>query len=307
MIGLIVEEVFPAENESVDIRKMKTIHNKTGSQYLKIVCIFNYSQSARICGIINDKIELASFFEILMKDKSRTKEQLINESSELRKKIATLEEDISNLRKSGTLQAEFASIIKFSEDAIIGKTLDGIITSWNPAAEKIFGYTAQEAIGNPLQILMPPDRKDEEIGIIARIGRGEIIDHFETVRVRKDGSPIDVSVMIAPIKDSAGKVIGASKIARDITERKRAETELEKKRLQLQKALDEVRTLRGIIPICSYCKEIRDDKGYWNKLEKYISEHSEAQFSHGICDKCMKKLYPQFIDSSGKGDKEPEQ
>lgn len=116
-----------------------------------------------------------------------------------------------------------AAIIESSEDAIISKNLDGIITSWNSGAERLFGYTASEAIGRPITMLLPPDRVDEEPGIIARIRRGERIEHYDTVRRRKDGSPIDISLTVSPIKDAGGRIIGASKIARDITERKRAE------------------------------------------------------------------------------------
>jgi PAS domain S-box-containing protein len=99
--------------------------------------------------------------------------------------------------------------------------LDGIITSWNKAAEQLFGYTAEEVIGKPVTILIPSNRPDEEPAILARIRRGERIDHYETVRQRKDGSFVDISLTISPLKDGQGKIIGASKIARDITERKR--------------------------------------------------------------------------------------
>jgi PAS domain S-box-containing protein len=119
-----------------------------------------------------------------------------------------------------------ASIVDSSDDAIISKTLDGIITSWNTGAERLFGYTATEAIGRPIMMIIPLDRHDEERSILARINRGERIDHFDTVRLRKDGTAVDISVSISPVRDSAGKVIGASKIARDITERKRIEREL---------------------------------------------------------------------------------
>ena len=117
----------------------------------------------------------------------------------------------------------FAAIIESSQDAIISKDVDGIITSWNSGAERLFGYTAEEAIGRPVTMLIPPDRIDEEPGIIARIRRGERIDHYDTVRRRKDGSAIDVSLTVSPIKDSSGTIIGASKIGRDITDRKQAE------------------------------------------------------------------------------------
>jgi PAS domain S-box-containing protein len=123
-----------------------------------------------------------------------------------------------------------AAIVNSSEDAIISKTLDGIITSWNPGATRIFGYSAQEVIGKPMLTLFPPERVSEETEILARIGRGESVNHFETVRVRKDGERIDISVSLSPITDKAGKIIGASKIARDITQRKRGEEALQKER-----------------------------------------------------------------------------
>lgn len=122
--------------------------------------------------------------------------------------------------------AHFAAIVASSDDAIIGKTLDSIIHSWNPAAERIFGYSAAEAIGQPMMMLFPPDRLHEEEEIISRIARGETVGHFETVRRRKDGSLVDISATISPIRDREGRVVGASTIARDITEQKRRETEL---------------------------------------------------------------------------------
>jgi len=118
------------------------------------------------------------------------------------------------------------SIVASSDDAIIGKTLDGVIVSWNAGAEKLFGYSAQEALGKPMLMLFPPERVDEEPAILARIGRGERVEHFETIRVRKDGRQIDISATISPLKDANGKIIGASKIARDITERKRAQEKI---------------------------------------------------------------------------------
>ena len=111
----------------------------------------------------------------------------------------------------------FQSLVESSDDAIVSKSLDGIVASWNPGAEAMFGYRPQEMIGQPISVLMPPDRLNEEDEILARLRRGEKVQHFETVRVRKDGRPIHVSVTISPIRDQQGQVIGASKIARDIT------------------------------------------------------------------------------------------
>jgi PAS domain S-box-containing protein len=117
-------------------------------------------------------------------------------------------------------------IVESSDDAIISKGLDGVITSWNPAAHRLFGFTAPEAIGRPLQIIIPPERLHEEPEILARIARGESVDHFETVRVRADGTRVDISATISPVRDAQGHVVGASKIARDITERKAAERKM---------------------------------------------------------------------------------
>ncbi|MFB3818964.1 MAG: PAS domain S-box protein [Candidatus Methylomirabilales bacterium] len=120
-----------------------------------------------------------------------------------------------------------AAIVDSSDDAIISKNLDGIIQTWNRGAERIFGYTAAEAIGRPIAMLIPPERPDEEPGILARIRRGERVDHYETVRIRKDGRRIDISVTISPIREANGRIVGASKIARDISDRKQAERERE--------------------------------------------------------------------------------
>jgi PAS domain S-box-containing protein len=119
-----------------------------------------------------------------------------------------------------------AAIVDCSDDAIISKTLDGIITSWNAGAERLFGYTAKETIGRHISLIIPANRRHEETLILERLSRGERIDHFDTVRVRKDGTALDISLTISPVRDSAGKIIGASKIARDVTERKRIERAL---------------------------------------------------------------------------------
>jgi PAS domain S-box-containing protein len=126
-----------------------------------------------------------------------------------------------------------AAIIESADDAIITKTLDGIITSWNNGAERIFGYTAEEVIGRPVTILIPADHQDEEPAILARLRAGERIEHYETVRVRKDGSLVDISLTVSPIRGPDGHVIGASKIARDISERKRAEAALRSREEEL--------------------------------------------------------------------------
>jgi PAS domain S-box-containing protein len=136
-------------------------------------------------------------------------------------------EDISARKQAHETLARLAAIIDSSDDAIVGKTLAGVITSWNGAAERIFGYTAAEAIGQHICLIVPADRRAEEDDVIARLRRGEKVDHFQTVRQAKDGRRIDISLTISPIRNTRGDVVGASKIARDISERKRAERERE--------------------------------------------------------------------------------
>jgi PAS domain S-box-containing protein len=135
--------------------------------------------------------------------------------------------DITGARKLEEAQARLAAIVDSADDAIIGKTLTSIITSWNRGAERIFGYTAEEAIGKSIRMIIPPERQSEEDEIIARLSKGERIEHFQTERVRKDGTRAKLSLSISPIKDSTGKIIGASKIARDIAEQLQHEEERE--------------------------------------------------------------------------------
>jgi PAS domain S-box-containing protein len=135
--------------------------------------------------------------------------------------------DVTERRKAEEAQARLATIVDSSQDAIISKTLDGVIRSWNAGAERLFDYTAHEAIGQPITLIIPPDRRDEEYEILARISLGERIEHFETVRVSKQGRLIDISLTVSPIRDRDGRIIGASKIARDITDRKRVDKALE--------------------------------------------------------------------------------
>jgi PAS domain S-box-containing protein len=138
----------------------------------------------------------------------------------------TAEESLTNLRSPELARFWLAAIIESADDAIISKTLDGVITSWNEGAQRIFGYTAEEVLGKPIAILIPDDHLNEEPGILARLKAGERIEHYETVRRRKNGTLVEISLTVSPVRDGSGKIIGASKIARDISERKRAEEAL---------------------------------------------------------------------------------
>jgi PAS domain S-box-containing protein len=134
--------------------------------------------------------------------------------------------DVTERKRGEQATRLLAAVVESSHDAIVSKDLDGTITSWNKAAERLFGYTAEEAVGQNILLIIPPGRRDEEITIIERLTRGEQIDHFETVRIGKNGSLLDVALTISPMRDVAGRIVGASKLARDITERKRAEEAL---------------------------------------------------------------------------------
>jgi len=139
--------------------------------------------------------------------------------------ISKIARDIGERRRFDETRARLAAIVESSNDVIVSKSLDGIITSWNVAAERMFGWTAAEAIGRPIMLIIPDDRRPEEDDVLARIRRGERVEHFDTVRRTKDGRLVDVSITVSPVRDSAGRIVGASKIARDITERRRIEEE----------------------------------------------------------------------------------
>jgi PAS domain S-box-containing protein len=142
--------------------------------------------------------------------------------------------DISQRKLAEESQARLAAIVESSDDAIVGKSLGGQILSWNGGAERIFGYTAAEAIGRHITLIIPPERHEEERSILARLARGERVEHFETVRVTKDGRRIDVSLTTSPVRDGSGRIVGASKVARDITARKHSEQERARLYAQLQ-------------------------------------------------------------------------
>jgi len=148
--------------------------------------------------------------------------------------------DITGRKEAEQAAQRFVAIVESSDDAILSKDLNGVITTLNPGAERLFGYTAEELIGRSVTILIPPDRHDEEVHILDRIRRGERIDHYETVRRHKGGSLIDISLTVSPIKDANDRIIGASKIARDITERRRGQ---EQQKLLLREMNHRVKNL----------------------------------------------------------------
>jgi two-component system cell cycle sensor histidine kinase/response regulator CckA len=168
------------------------------------------------------------------------RDYLEREVERLRARIRELAESEAQRARADTTAQRLAAIVESSDDAIVSKDLDGVILTWNGGAERIYGYTADEVRGRPMSLLLPPDRPDEETLILDQIKRGERVDHSETVRVRKDGRRIDVSLSISPIRDQDGIVRGVSHVARDISERKALERQL----LQTQK-LESLGVLAG--------------------------------------------------------------
>jgi PAS domain S-box-containing protein len=165
------------------------------------------------------------------------------------KKTSRCSKSSQNSRTLEEARSQLAAIVEFSNDAIIGKTLDGIITSWNLGAEKIYGYASREILGRSVSILTPPDIPDELPQILKKIKRGERIENYETVRKRKDGKQIDVSLTISPIKDAAGKITGASTIARNITEQKKVNKTLRESEHALQERVKELTCLYSLAKI----------------------------------------------------------
>ena len=204
--------------------------------------------------------------------------------------------DITEARRAEEVQSRLAAIVESSDDAIVSKDLSGIITSWNRAAERMFGYSAKEAIGQPITLIIPPDRKNEEKNILARIGRGERIEHFETVRQRKDGTQLDVSVTISPVRDFSGRVIGASKVARDITTQKRTEKALRESQ-QLYQAVTDASPvliwLSGTDGLCYYF-----NKGWLDFVGRTLEQEAGNGWTENVhpddLDRCVKIYMDNF-------------
>jgi len=215
----------------------------------------------------------------------------------LQRELAMAGERRARKRAEGAMQF-LAALVESSADAIFGKNVDNIIVSWNPSAERLFGYSAEEIIGRPGNMLVPGEHVGEMSEIMKSVLQGETVSEMESARLRKDGSLIPVAVTISPVRNTAGEIIGASSIVRDITQQKQAELDRHKLIQNLIASANRVRTLTGLLPICATCKRIRDDHGYWQQVEKYISLHSEVTFTHSICPTCAQEYERQFDSSS---------
>ncbi|CAD5982684.1 Virulence sensor protein BvgS [Planktothrix tepida] len=179
-----------------------------------------------------------------------------------RTKLIGFLRDISEQKRIEITQSQMAAIIEFSDDAIISKTLDGMVISWNIGAERLFGYTATEMMGQSISILLPPERLSEEAEILERLLHGERIQHFETVRTRKDGSLVPISLTISPVKNTKGEMIGVSKIARDISERKRIEADWRESEERFRSAFENASIGMAIVSL----------KGQWIRVNQALCE-----------------------------------
>jgi PAS domain S-box-containing protein len=244
-----------------------------------------------------------------MQDREKSREQLILEVEYLRKQIQekeknageraqTFEENRRNIigrryadKEVHKSQRNLQSLFNSLDDFLFVLDMEGNIIQVNPVVQERLGYSAEELAGASILKVHPSDRREEAVAIIIDMLAGNSAP-CNIPLMAKGGNLIPVETkFIQGMWDDRDVLFG---ISRDVTERKRAESERERLIAELQKALDEIKTLKGYIPICSYCKKIRDDKGYWEQLEKYISEHTEALFSHGICPDCIKTYFPEI-------------
>jgi PAS domain S-box-containing protein len=205
---------------------------------------------------------------------------------------------MSEPKQAEEITGLLAAIVASSDDAIISKNLDGFITSWNKSAERIFGYTPEEAIGQHITLIIPPERHSEESDILARIRRGERVDHFETVRRRKDGSLLDVSLTISPVRDSSGRVIGASKVARDITAQKQSERALRESEQRFRVITDAspiMVWMAGTDKLCYYF-----NKGWLDFVGRTLEQESGNGWAENLhpedFDRCL-QIYVNNFDA----------
>jgi PAS domain S-box-containing protein len=194
----------------------------------------------------------------------------------LRTKVAFFAEIHRKRRNAEEVSRVLAAVVESSEDAILTKNLDGIISTFNGGAERLFGYKAEEMVGKSVTVLMPPDRQHEGQEILARIRRGERVHHYETVRRRKDGTLVDISLTVSPLKDDQGGIIGASKIARDITERKLAEARLRDSQRQLQDLIE-------AIPAAIYTTDAQGRVTYFNQAAAELAGRTPTVGSDEWC------------------------
>ena len=194
-------------------------------------------------------------------------------------------QDVTGRKQAEQTTSLLAAIVDSSDDAIVSKNLDGTITSWNRSAERLFGYTALEAIGQHITLIVPWERRSEEEDILRRLAQGERVDHFETMRKRKDGTTLDVSLTISPIRDAAGRVIGASKVARDVTERGQA-----------QRALSEQARLLDLSNDAISIRDEADRVTYWNKAATQLYGFTREEALGRVTHELLQTQFPADLE-----------
>ncbi len=202
-----------------------------------------------------------------------------------------ISEDISDKKKVEAVERFQAQVMSQIHDSVITVDMEGIITSWNNGSRRLFHYTEEEILGKHITLLYPSYYHETLVNDIIPALLNQGCHEYEVELRRKGGDAFTGLVSLSVLKDSKGEINGMIGYTLDITKQKTAEQEREQLILQLQEAIAKIKTLNGLIPICSSCKKIRDDKGYWNILESYIQEHSDAQFSHSMCPECSEELY----------------
>ena len=193
--------------------------------------------------------------------------------------------DVTERKQAERTTSLLAAIVDFSDDAILSEKLDGTITSWNQSAERLFGYKAEQAVGQHITLIVPWERRSEEEDILRRLAGGKRVDHFETVRKRKDGTTLDVSLTISPIRDAAGRVIGASNVARDITERKQAE-----------RALSEQARLLDLSNDAIFVRDVGDHVTYWNKAATELYGFTRNEALGRVTHEILQTQFPEHLE-----------
>jgi len=193
--------------------------------------------------------------------------------------------DVTERKQAERTTSLLAAIVDFSDDAILSEKLDGTITSWNQSAERLFGYKADQAVGQHITLIVPWERRSEEEDILRRLAGGKRVDHFETVRKRKDGTTLDVSLTISPIRDAAGRVIGASNVARDITERKQAE-----------RALSEQARLLDLSNDAIFVRDVGDHVTYWNKAATELYGFTRNEALGRVTHEILQTQFPEHLE-----------
>ena len=198
-------------------------------------------------------------------------------------------------------EEKLKSVIESANDVIFQLSPLGIITYVSPNVKELYGFEVDELVGSHFKKTTPANEVHKVLKSLKEVLSGKVIKNFEITQMDRKGNTLQIEINVTPVR-KGGKIIAVQEVMRDITERKLVEREREKLIEELSQALKKIKTLRGLIPICSHCKKVRDDQGFWNQVESFIAEHSEAEFSHSICPECAKTHYPDYYNKKHNDD-----